>query len=337
VAVKRFFREDKAAEQYYDTAYQCKVEFDGGPLGRPFLIAQREFTPMRWAVKPGAITPTIQLIDDSGLGDVAVSYRSIQAPQSANVISYDDALLGVSVNFPGGLFVAKTPGHFASTVMVPSQSFTNFAQLSIATTVSPPRLDVVDLAASLDQMRLWESARLRGSSLAPVYRKRLLRSMFAECFGTIGGERWANLERAVLKTDLASPAALAEMKVLISTRPPERSCGANLAMVLGNLQAVPPEERVASFYQITRTYLSAMTTKYTSTEGRVECEFALRAASSPSALRNWDGLKVASSLRWLTEHPAVARAARFLVLAIDAALVEKVVDTGSIYAGWKWQ
>ena len=66
------------------------------------------------------------------------------------------------------------------------------------------------------------------------------------------------------------------------------------------------------------------------------CEFALRLASDPVHLSDWASQNLNKGIKKLIEMPTLARAARFLVIAIHRTM-KKEVFSGPIYAGWKWK
>jgi hypothetical protein len=65
------------------------------------------------------------------------------------------------------------------------------------------------------------------------------------------------------------------------------------------------------------------------------CEFALRLASGPAGAASWAGSRVGEGIGRLLDRPILARAARFLVLAVDHHLqAQRSLD--ALYAGWEW-
>jgi hypothetical protein len=63
-------------------------------------------------------------------------------------------------------------------------------------------------------------------------------------------------------------------------------------------------------------------------------ECALRMASDPVTLTAWAGEHLEASIKKLLDVPTLARAARFLVLAVDQQ--KKLAAKGEVYAGWGW-
>jgi hypothetical protein len=63
-------------------------------------------------------------------------------------------------------------------------------------------------------------------------------------------------------------------------------------------------------------------------------EFLLRLASEPASLATAPQQELNSRLNTVLKSPVLLRAARFLVLAIDAIESE---DFGGTYRGWAWE
>ena len=66
-------------------------------------------------------------------------------------------------------------------------------------------------------------------------------------------------------------------------------------------------------------------------------EFALRLASWPPAVVAWSGEDLIGGLERLMEVPSLARASRFLVLAVSEVFGPASLDIDALYPGWDWQ
>ena len=60
------FGNDRRAQEAYDTARLCRLQFDAGELGRFTADFERGFSPLRWAFKGSSSARSVRLIDDSG-------------------------------------------------------------------------------------------------------------------------------------------------------------------------------------------------------------------------------------------------------------------------------
>jgi hypothetical protein len=91
-------------------------------------------------------------------------------------------------------------------------------------------------------------------------------------------------------------------------------------------------ERVASF--ATALALHARSDAYRSEDPRF-AEFLLRLASAPESLADWPDSELESDVQRVLDAPMLLRAARLLVLGIEARVT--TTSTPSSFAGWSWQ
>ena len=166
----------------------------------------------------------------------------------------------------------------------------------------------------------------------------------------IGGRSWERAEEEAQRTKgEARSSALARA---ISNKADEAQLSCALIREYRELAAVPVSARVTRFAEIIRGVLRIQSPPPTVTRhGSVNLvawtritdnprwlpEFALRLASWPPALITWSGEDLDSGLARLMEVPSLARAARFLVLAVGEAVGPAPLDAESLYPGWHWR
>jgi hypothetical protein len=294
----------------------------------------------------------VKLIDDGGATEVSVGFRDFRSPMIETVLSYEDAVEGISVSLPGGLFVARSPGQFAATTVAPPRKGLQLNQLSLAPSIAQPRKEPKEITSMLRAASDWEMARQKGSSLVPLFQHRVLEVFLAEIFGSICGERWARAEKRLLREPSEAAGVIKEMQSLVSDRFVERTFASSLEEDAKELTAASVAERVAQFERrlhrvgptlgfgvvdVSRTGNSTETKRNISSSGirRSICEFALRAASSPAAALDWGSVDVEDGIRMLIDRPMIARCARYLVLAVENRL-DSPFDSSSTYRGWSW-
>ena len=104
---------------------------------------------------------------------------------------------------------------------------------------------------------------------------------------------------------------------------------ASLAVKCLHLKSVPPERTVVSKRVIRkRPVQSADNPSWL-------CELALRLACDTSTTEVWAGDGLRDGIERLLNEPTLARAARFLVIAIDQKLGSRAIP-GKLYSGWEW-
>ncbi|MDQ2947374.1 MAG: hypothetical protein M3Y27_15815 [Acidobacteriota bacterium] len=327
-------RKDTQAEEHYDATDSCEVEFDAGELGQILFRTEREFTPLRWLYELGSDSFTARLIDDGDLPNVAIRFRSFSNPMVALEYSYDNALRGIDIKFPGGLFVAECGEAFASAVVVPRRKL-QLPDLSISPAIELIRHDAASIQAAFRVISEWEKARFKGSSLGVAHQEKVVKVLFGALFGAIAGERWHKLELSILA---GSTSALNEMKVLVSDHRSEKSLGPAVMHEIDKFSSCEAEARVELLARLAKAYLPALAESAAVSEEGVEilCDIALRAASSAIALFAQFPSEARDKIKQLIAMPALARAARLTVLAVDRSLTEKRGANASNYAGWSW-
>jgi hypothetical protein len=97
------------------------------------------------------------------------------------------------------------------------------------------------------------------------------------------------------------------------------------------LSSAPLADRVTSLARALAVH--ARHDAYRSEDPRF-AEFLLRLASAPESLSNWPNSEIESDVERVLDAPMLIRAARLLVLAIEARVTTSVPAT---FGGWAWQ
>lgn len=340
-------KKDKDAQRAYDDAHVCEVEFSADELGVFTLRCEREFTPLRWSLRRDSSGYIARLIDDAGKGLPVLERYSFERPTVGEKLSH-----GAEHKAPrtGGLYVA-TLGDFKAMIIVPP------IVKALADLQCEPRFDGRErtpaaVSRLLSLARLWAGARLSGDLIAGARQRAVIRAITAHAFAVIGGQSW---ERA--EANIAEPNGLAELKRSISQNRLEAGIGAKLHLDAEQLADASPDRRAASLASLAESFrLTAPSGNQREVVGRSSsagvtvlrrvqgvgpehptwlAEFALRLASDPMTLEGWAGEHIDASIKKLLDVPTLARAARFLVLAVDQQK-KSLAAAGEFYAGWGW-
>jgi hypothetical protein len=192
---------------------------------------------------------------------------------------------------------------------------------------------------------LWLGARTTGSFVAAWAQREVLRALISQTFKVICDKSWEASEtsfasnptsHAAIQTfsrAACGPTPLAQAIAGLSQRTAELTpeCRAEqLASIMGDL--VPPVELPDS--PLTRTATGVRVIK--SKRATWQAQFALRLASAPETVRDWSGSWYEAGLSALLNNRALARAARFLVLATHHREIAQRPAHTSLYAGWEW-
>ncbi|XXF79749.1 hypothetical protein P2318_08305 [Myxococcaceae bacterium GXIMD 01537] len=338
---------DKHAPLAYDEAHVCEVEFSADELGVFMLRCEREFTPLRWSLRRDASGFIARLHDDAGSGAPTIERYSFERPTIGEQLPQ-----GAEYKAPraGGLYVA-TLGDFKTSLVVPP------VVKGLSDLQCEPRIDGRErtpeaVSRLLSFARLWGTARLSGDLITGARQRAVIRALTAQVLSILGGQAWARAE-----SNVAAPNGLAELKRSISQNRHEAGIGAKLQLDYGSLAEAPPRTRVASLASLAeRSRLVTPSTNHREVIGRASgpgltvvrrvqsvgpefshwlAEFALRLASDPVTLEAWAGDHVDVSIKRLFDVPTLARAARFLVLAVEQQR-NSPAAVGETYAGWGW-
>lgn len=324
---REFASARKAAETKYDDAQSCVLEFDAGALGRGRITAERDFTPLRWAVRANGHRAV--LIDSQGRYDLAVSIVPCAAPSLERRVEAATALEGISIGDGGALVVARSGGLEAATVVVPPQRIIGLSALSGEPPIVPiPERESSALAMLARTAALWERARLAGSSLADTRRTAAVKALIGRLNGAIAGERWADAEEVL--RDRGPMAAADIMRRLVSSRPDERG----VSVVLSDRFAAIADAPIA---EVERALLDALSPFVRTPSLEALATYALRVAGSPAQARvlieEWDKTDGGPDARehalidGLLACPVILRAARYLVVATRALMRARGSDS----------
>jgi len=306
-----------AASTKYDDAQVCVLEFDAGALGRRQVTAERDFTPLRWAVRDNG--RRVVLIDSQGCVDLDVSQILCATPSLEDQIDPTNALNGIVLPEDGALVVARSGRLGATTVVVPPQRVTSLGALSGERAEIPtPARNSAAILKLARRAALWERARLAGSSLAEARRGTVVEALVGSRVGIIASPLWMDAEE--LLRDEGPKAAEEIMRRRVASRPEERAIAGNLAQRIGVSLS-------ASIVEADQVFLDAIMPFVRVATLRSIAPYALRLAASPSEARTLvDNLTDGNSyderekelIDELLLHPVVVRAARYFVVATRA-------------------
>jgi hypothetical protein len=340
------FKKDKGAPHAYDDAHVCEVEFSGDELGVFTLRCEREFTPLRWSLLRDASGSIARLHDDADSGVPVAERYAFERPTIGEKLPQ-----GANHKAPrtGGLYVA-TLGDFKATIIVPP-IVKGLADLKCEPLIESGPRTAETIARLLTSTQLWGHARLSGDLIAGARRGAVIRALTAHILSLLCGRAWANAE-----SRLKDEHGLLELKRCISDKGYELGLGSGLQLEYQALTDVPPSKRAARLASLAESFLVKPSTDQrqvggsSSSPGLTEvrhvqgvgpehsgwlAEFALRIASDPVTLGAWAGEHLDASIKKLLELPTLARAARFLVLAVEQRK-RSLAATGELYAGWGW-
>lgn len=322
---EKHVRDNKRVKDNYDLAHSCVIELTADELGRYVFECEREFSPVRWALRRGPECYELKVVNDSSDdGSLAVARYDTLNPESAINLDGKEAVLIVPPS--GGLYTA-TSESFTNSILVPPFEIRSLEDLG-----ARPNVDIADrssthLVALLLVAELWATARLSGSDLLASIRRRndvvdaLLRAIAA----SIGGDYW--LDEEAIYRRRSDPGALARLCQAITSKRAELGICIILERDVSVLASLSLPDRVKRFRDLTSKFLGAGDAWL--------CEYSLRLASG--CVSSWAGSNLQVGIDRLRGHPAVLRASRAVVLSVSDCFRRGASDVGPVYAGWRWE
>jgi hypothetical protein len=340
----KHLREARDAQAAYDASRVCELEFSAEELGVFIVRCEREFTPLRWALRRVGQSYLLRLLEDVGSGSApVVNYMSFECPTIATQLNTNAEY---EVPTAGGLYVAGM-GAFTAAIIVPP-AVRGFADLRCVPRIEGSDRSVESLLRLVQFARVWAAARLPGDWASAMRQRDVLHALTSQIFRILGGDLWAEAEIAARdRSD-----GIADLKRAVSKRREEAAIGAVLERDYADLSAVAQDQRVQCVASLVGRFLplpsSTLATpapvvrRGTITPSPLHARFslwltelALRLASDPAHVEIWAGDRLRAGLARLLELSTLARAARFLVLATHKHLDARP-SPGELYGGWRW-
>lgn len=336
---EQHFRRKQRIQGAYDEARACTLDFTADELGAFSLRCQREFTPVRWALRRLGSQFSLRLIDDSGDGEVpSLARYAYETPIAAERLGPAQTH---AVPPAGGLYVAQRPG-FTAAVIVPPAVRT-LADLGCVPVIDHAHRSPQAVVRLSDGFGLWARARLPGDVLSTMRQKAVLQATVTEIFRVLGGDAWASAERSTVETTRP----ISDLARLVSQRREDATFVSALEAASAEFIAGDSKDRVERLTALMQRWrlvsvasprLSGGTAALGRPDGaddaRSLVETALRLASDPASLNVRDN-HLQMAITRLLDAPILARAARLVVIVVDRARASRTAP-GEAYAGWRW-
>ncbi len=331
------FRDVERVRNLYDRAQSCKIEFDAGELGIYSVGCEREFTPVRWIVQKHGSRYSLNIVDDTDRQElVEISRYGFEHPEQCDRVCSPSAGDQIEVPESGGMYVARA-GSFGRVVVLPPEVH-GLEDLSTHGEVRSLTRSPLEITECLSVIELWSAARIPGNLAASVFRRRAVETLLRSILETISGDRWARVEAA---RAAGSENWIDSMVELIPGRRYGNTLAGRLKQDYPSLAGEPIQRRIADVQELAKSSLllpaSRPSAKGTIMSVAWLVEFALRLASCPDNVRTWAGANLTQGIELVLETPALARAARFLVLAVDDYLGSQPFSERVLYRGWVWE
>ena len=337
------------AQDAYDIARICTLEFAASELGEFNVRFERAFTPLRWGVRRKSSGYVARLYDDSGDPEPAVLSRwPFDRPCVEEPLSFDSES---EPQESGGMLVARTE-RFGTSIIVPqAPNSIQLADLRLVPNILRHEHSMDSVERLVDILGMWGRARLPGDLLSVIRQRKVLRELLRELFRLLCGNRWATAESQCVEKGTLD--ALRPLTDLVSQRREEIGLGTSLFSHAEEFARASCGERVRLLsslmveYHLVRLSVAHGRASRTSIDARNAtvldnpewlAEFSLRLATDPGQVATWAGESIRTGLAHLFDTQTVARATRYLVLATDCNFQSdgKLGGLGP-YDGWRWE
>ena len=336
------------AQNAYDLARSCTLEFDAGELGQFEISYERAFTPLRWAVRRRRNGYLVRLIDDRGDPEPAAMSRwDFETPCVEESINFDsDAQFQES----GGMFVAGTDESRSAIIIPPVPNRMGLKDLRLVPSIERYERSMESIGKLVDVMCLWASARLPGDLLSAMRQRNVVRGLLDELSRLFCRDHWARAERQSVEKGTLD--ALRPLTDLVSPRREHIGLGRSLFSRVEEFARAGCDERahilssLMGEYGLFRPSVRRERASQTAIDDRNStisdnpewlAEFLLRLSTDPGHVGFWAGENLKVGLAHLLDTPTLAKSARYLVLATDCYFrAESKAGGLEPYDGWKW-
>jgi hypothetical protein len=172
-------------------------------------------------------------------------------------------------------------------------------------------------------------ASLPANPFAATGRMSVERAITSHLAGLIGGQRWAFLEKRAARD--SDDIRTSELEAALGNEPYQQALARELLREIDGMTILPPEKRV----QPLATLLATHARHVGPHRGDPHiAEFLLRLASEPASLATAPQEELMRHVELALTSPLLLRAARFIVLAVDAIETD---DVGATHRGWAWE
>lgn len=341
----RYIKNVKGSAIAYDAARSCELDFSAEELGAFSIHCERDFKPLRWALQRDRQDYVARLFDDSGKPTLPkISSHTFEHPAVEEILEHKPCY---RVAASGGLYIARHEDTFASIIIPPSGTITTFSGLSCKPQIDMTHQSLESLIKLIDLSERWSKAHLSGEAISAIRRRDVLFEITRQICRILAGQRWYDIELAFNDRRYTIP----ELARFGSSGHNDLGLINFLQNQCNQLAECPPEERVRQFTRqaIMCLHLTTIPPQETVVNRGVIrrrpvqsadnatwlCDLALRLVSDPATVREWAGIGYRDGIARLQGVPMLARAARFLVIAIDRHSGSNV-QPGQLYANWEW-
>jgi hypothetical protein len=309
----------------YGESEVCVLTVSHEQLGAVTLRCEREFTSLRWIASRDGAGPLVRLIDNTEEHNVNVRFFEFATPDRAQAADLEE---GSPLRWRAGGLAVAWAGTVSSAAILPP-TVHGLDDLKVEPHLQPVARSLHGVLSLIKLADLWGNASRPADPFADHARFKVLRELARHIAGLIGGHRWRWIEARAAREDLSLDSAALEKGV--GEQPHQRALARDVTRWVEPLSSAAVPERVDAL--ASALALHARNDRFRSEDPRF-AEFLLRLASAPDSLAEVSEDELEADVQRVLDAPMLLRAARLLVLSIDARATSAAAST---FAGWSWQ
>lgn len=315
--ILRAVREDKRLGAAYDDAEACIVSVSRNGVGFAAIRCERGFEPLRWRLLRGDrdAPVTAHVMDQTDAGDVEVTIYDADDP----ITPQSTREMTVVVPQHGALAVASV-GAVSTLMVLPGDP-----NSALQRRPQPPRFPVRErtvqaLTRLIDADRRWADAAVPGDPFATYLQHRVRAAIASEIACTIGGGRWASLERRLAYSEAVE--FLDDLAGAVGSAPLYRDLTDTISKNLYRWDS--PGAVLDGFANAAERALSRAGLDGHPSAAR----YLLTLAGHPALTTGFNRADARMIMNTVFERPELFRAARYTILATRAMADPTAIDDG---------
>ena len=319
----------------YDEAYSSELIFADKNLGSVKHSFERNFIPVRWAIKQSQGKYMLKLMIDSDTFEKVDVFRyEFTSPSVKHKIDTEQFKQFSFIEQKGGLYLAEYGG-VSKGIIAPSSASRSLQDLYVNHNVIKIARNNLEVINSIENVSIWSSAKQSGNQLAYLHQLQIYYDLTQNLIRTVCGDRWVNEEQLVLDS---YPINFIRYKLipLLQNRSVENYL--NNRVNFNNFVESDLLCKIDSLENIFNSVYYFRELKYfkhlyESSSMKTASDFLLRFANSPQRIMELDKEFVNIGIKSILEHPILLKLAR--VLVIYYRKFYQISDDNFCW-GWEW-
>lgn len=297
------------AQELLGVSGSCRVVARADELGTFILPLERASRPVRWLPMRAKHAIALRLIDEAGLGIGAeCQLASLDRPNAAQLLEYEDCVDGIDVTPPGGLYVVTGKGRMdAVVVSMPNQQRWGdiASQIGFSPTMDGYATSADSIEEDVQLLTLWSKARVVGP-LGTARQGKIVRTMRDALTALVCGAPWLRAEATYDASDRDGE-AIADLGDFVSASQERRNFAAKLRISYREAMEMTPAEVVS--------WLLPITTAFGICANKTVVEKAFRYLTDPAGFAA-SSSDAAKDVQDLVRHGDLLRGGRYLQILL---------------------